>query len=233
MNRSVQLALPLAPHDAYAAEDFLVADPNRQAVAWLERWPSWPAPALVLYGPPGCGKTHLAHMFAARAGARWIRLVDLRTGAARDLISGTPAVILDDVESVVSDEAEEPLFHLHDAAREAGRTLLLIGTKPPRQWKVTLADLRSRLLAAPSVQIGAPDDALIRAVLVKLFTDRQARVNDGVVSFLLARMERSFDAARRLVTTIDGAALATRRPITVPLVRAVLEGEEAGSANPS
>jgi chromosomal replication initiation ATPase DnaA len=114
-------------------------------------------------------------------------------------------------------------MHLYNVAAEAGGQLLITAATPPARWSLSLADLRSRLVAAPAVAIGPPDDGLIAALLIKLFDDRQLRVSDGVVEFLLARMERSFEAARRLVTALDEAALANRRNITVPLARQVLD----------
>ena len=221
-----QLALDLGHRTALDADDFLIAPCNRDAVLWIDRWPDWPAPALVVHGPPGCGKTHLAHVWQARSGARALTPADLGGAAPGALLSGGACAV---VEGCDRPGDERALMHLYNVAAERGGHLLLTAATPPSRWELALADLRSRLVAAPAVAIGAPDDGLIGALLVKLFGDRQLRVGDGVVEFLLARMERSFAAARRLVAALDDAALAGRRNITVPLARHVLE--TLGTAN--
>lgn len=217
-----QLPLAFDHRPALSGEDLLVAASNQAAVAWIDRWPDWPAPALVVFGPAGCGKTHLGQVFAHRSGARAITPQTLAREEPARLVHDAPACLIDDAEAALAHGLEEPLLHLYNTAAEAGRRLMLTARRAPSRWDVKLADLRSRLNAALAVEIGPPDDGLIAAVLVKLFADRQLKVDTDVVSFLLARMERSFDAARRLVAALDAAALAERRNITVPLARAVL-----------
>ena len=222
MSDTRQLALDLPHRSAMGEADFLVAAPNAEAVAWIDRWPAWPAPALCLYGPAGCGKTHLGRIWAERAGALWVEGGAL-AGADLPHLAASGAVAVDGAAAVAgSAEAEEALFHLYNMLKEAGGWLLLTAVEPPSRWGVMLPDLRSRLLAAPAVAIAQPDDQLLAAVLVKLFTDRQMRVGADVVNFLLLRMERSFAAARRLVEMIDQEALARRRPVTLPLIRQLL-----------
>ena len=218
-----QLPLDLGHRPALGGADFLVAPPNREAVAWLDRWPDWPAPALVLTGPAGSGKTHLAHVFAARAGAVLIAPGALTVARLPDLLGAARAAALDDAAG-----AEEQAFlHLYNMLAERGGHLLVLAREPPARWGIVLADLRSRLLAVPVARLLPPDDALLSAVLVKLFADRQLQVGEEVVVYLLARLERSFDAARRAVAALDRAALAAQRRVTVPLVRGVLgEGGE-------
>ena len=215
-----QLALDFGDRAALGADDFLVAPCNRDAVLWIDRWPAWPAPALVVHGPPGCGKTHLAHVWRARSGARMLAADRLAHETPGELIADTRCAV---VECADATSGEQALVHLYNVVAERGGHLLLTATAPPLQWGIALPDLRSRIVAAPAVAIGAPDDALIAAVMGKLFGDRQLRVDDEVVAFLLARMERSFDAARRLVAALDSAALAGARNITVPLARQVLD----------
>lgn len=224
-----QLPLAFEHRPALGGDDFLIAPNNAEAVGWLDRWPDWPAPALVLHGPPGCGKTHLVQVFLAISRGRAVEAADLARGAPAGRLADAPALAVDGADVLLAGAADEALLHLYNGAAEAGRRLLLTGREPPGRWPIRLADLESRLRAAPAVGIGPPDDPLIAAVLVKLFADRQLRVDDGVVAYLTARMERSFDAARRLVAAIDAAALAERRNITVPFVRAVLDGLEEGS----
>lgn len=219
-----QLPLRFPHRPSLADENFLVAPSNRDAVAWLDRWPDWPAPALVVYGPPGCGKTHLAAVFAHRANARLLATDDLARGTPHDILAGANAVAIDDADAAVV-AAERPLLHLFNTARETGQRILLTATLPPACWLMSLADTRSRLNGCPVVAIRPPDDVLLAAILVKLFADRQLRVADSVIAYLVARMERSFDAARRIVARIDEAALSRGGAPTLALARAILDDE--------
>lgn len=220
MSAAAQLPLEFDHRPALSGEDFLVAECNEEAVAWIDRWPDWPSPALVIHGPAGCGKSHLAAVFGAASGAHTIGVDDLH---ADSLDASAGAVIIEDADSILNSEVETPLFHLYNRLSETGQRLLLTGLQPPGRWTIGLADLRSRLNAATAVGIGAPDDALIQAVLVKMFADRQLEIDTDVIAFVLPRMERSFAAARELVATADRLALAERRRITVPLMKRVLE----------
>lgn len=220
--RREQLVLGLGHRTGYRAEDFLEAPGNAAALAWLRRWPDgWPAPALIVHGPPGCGKTHLARLWAERAGARWFEAAEVAVASDPDrLLRGAPAAVVEDADRGVADEAA--LLHLYNLLQERHGHLLLTARTAVAAWSLALPDLRSRLRAAPAVAIEPPDDALLGAVLVKLFTDRQLRVGREVVAYLTSRMERSFEAARRLVAALDEAALRERRPITLPLARDVM-----------
>jgi len=214
-----QLPLDLGHRTAMGAEDFLVAPCNRDAVAWLDRWPDWPATALAVYGPAGCGKTHLTHVWQARSGATVVDRTALTVATVPDLLGEASACVVEDTDRGVDEEA---LLHLYNMLAERGGHLLLTATVPPSRWRIRLPDLASRLGAAVAVEVGAPDDSLIGAVLVKQFADRQLRVEAAVPAFLLARMERSFAAARRIVAALDEAALAEKRGITVKLAGEVL-----------
>ena len=225
-----QLTLDLGHRPALGMDDFLVTPCNREAVAWIDRWPDWPGPALAIHGPPGCGKTHLAHVFRARSAAKLIAPEALGRTEPNGLLGEARVCMLDDAGGVAGGSVgERALLHLYNVVAERQGHLLLAARKPPGRWPVGLPDLRSRLAAVPAVSVGAPDDALIGALLVKLFADRQLRVGQDVVAFLLTRMERSFDAARRMVAAIDETALAERRNITVPLVRDVLRHQDLDS----
>lgn len=222
MSGARQLPLDLGLAAALGGEDFLVAACNADAVAWIDRWPAWPAPGLVVHGAAGCGKTHLAHVFAARAGAPLIAAAALTRAGPPDLLAGRRAVVVEDADRPGGDA--QALLHLYNLAREQGAQLLLTARLPAAQWRTTLPDLASRLRALPHAAILPPDDSLLAGLLVKLFADRQLRVGQEVVAYLLARLERSCEALRAAVAAIDAAALAERREVTVPLVRKVVEG---------
>jgi chromosomal replication initiation ATPase DnaA len=221
-----QLALDLPHRPALGRDDFLVASSNEAAVEWIDRWPAWPTPALVLYGPPGCGKTHLAQVWRTRSLAAEAAPGSLSLGAVPAFAGGKAAVV-----EAAERAPERALFHLYNLLAERDGCLLLTSLAPPARWKLRLPDLRSRLLASPAVAIGPPDDALVGAVLLKLFADRQLAVKDDVILYLLSRIERSFAAARRVVAALDRAALARRQKITVHLARKVLEAAGSQSAD--
>ena len=223
----VQMPLDLGAAPSYAEADFLVAGGNRDAFAAIEGWRSWTAPTRALAGPEGSGKTHLAHLFAARSGGRILPAGALTIDAVPDLLAAGAAV-LDDADRGVDERA---LFHLLNLARERDARLLLTGRAPPARWAVSLADLRSRLAALPIVMIGPPDETLLAALLVKLFADRQLRVEPDLPAYLLPRLERSCAAIRAAVAALDAASLERQRPVTAALARDVL-GLGTASATP-
>jgi chromosomal replication initiation ATPase DnaA len=222
-----QLTLRFGHRVAMRAEDFLVSDSNADAVAWIDRWPDWPAPALVVFGPPGCGKTHLVNVWRARSGAPSLlpEALEPDTAGAADptalLLDGHPHCA---IERPAEGLDEHTLLHLYNILREQRGTLLLTAEEPPSRWGVRLPDLRSRLLAAPAVGLGLPDDALIAAVIAKLFADRQIHVRQDVVDYYLRHCERSFAAAREFVTRLDEASLSRGRRITATLARQLFSG---------
>ncbi|UYN97890.1 MAG: DNA replication protein [Enhydrobacter sp.] len=208
-----QLTLNLSlPPPTYAREDLVVAAGNREALAWIDRWPDWPAPVLALSGPPGCGKTHLGRIWAASAAAIVIAGADLENKSMPDLaaLSAASAAILIDH---AGQAPERALFHLYNLMRERGGHLLLISEEPPARWRITLPDLASRLRAAPAVAVAPPDDELLGSIILKQLADRQLHAAPGVVHYLLAHMERSAEAARTVVAALDRRALAERREI--------------------
>jgi chromosomal replication initiation ATPase DnaA len=218
-----QLALDLGVRTAYGLEDFIVAESNRTAVAWIDSWPGWPGGMLAVAGPAGSGKTHLCQVWRQRSFARPIDAAALGRLTPPELAADASALVLDDLREPVP---ERPLLHLLNHLAEQRCDLLIAAREPPARWRVDLPDLRSRLAALPAIAIGAPDDALLGAVIAKLFRDRQLQVGAEVVDYVLPRMERSLNAAQRLVAALDGAALAGRRPITVALARTVLADTE-------
>ncbi|HJS33326.1 MAG TPA: DnaA/Hda family protein [Alphaproteobacteria bacterium] len=221
--RQLPLALPHRP--ALGREDFLVADCNQAAVAWLDLWPDWPGPGLAIHGPAGCGKTHLAEVWRARSGASRFVFRDLADAALGEVAIAN-AVVVEDIDGFAGDAAgERALLHLYNRCTERGASLLLTLETPPIKLGIVLADLRSRILALPAIAVGAPDEALVEAVLVKQFADRQLRVPPDVITYIVPRLERSFAAASRLVDALDRAALSERRNITIALAREVMRVE--------
>jgi chromosomal replication initiation ATPase DnaA len=218
-----QLTLDLGVRTAYGLADFIVADSNRAAVAWIDSWPGWPSGALAVAGPAGSGKTHLCQVWRRRSGAHVIDPAALGRLTPPEVAGDAPALLLDDLREPVP---ERPLLHLINHLAEQRRDLLIAAREPPARWRIALPDLRSRLAALPAVAIGAPDDGLLGAVIAKLFRDRQLQVSAEVVDYLLPRMERSLSAAQRLVTALDDAALAGRCSVNIKLARAILADTE-------
>lgn len=220
---TTQIPFDFDPRPALGGEDFLVAPSNADAIRWVERWPDWPGPVLVIAAPAGAGKTHLAHVFQAQSGARMVSLADLQTQGADGALDGAKAVILEDVETFIAAGASEEVLHLYNLAKELDVKILMTALEPPARWTIALKDLSSRLNTAPVAEISPPDDALLTALIVKQFADRQLNVDQDVLSYMLARMERSFAGVRHLIRAVDERALAQKRAITVPLVRQVIE----------
>lgn len=217
--RPRQLALALPHAESRSREDFLESPANERALALIESWPDWPNRVMMLTGPEGAGKSHLAAIWAEAAGAR-IVAGHLLTPEEVPAALATGALVVDDLEP--GRFSERALFHLLNLAREDGAFILLTGRTPVSAFAVELRDLRSRLRAVPAVALLPPDEALLRALIVKFCTDRQMAVDEGVVSYLATRIERSAAAARHAVETLDAEALRLRRPVTRALAAEVL-----------
>lgn len=226
---SRQYPLGLPPLERRAREDFLAAPANEAALAFIESWPAWPGPALLLRGPAGSGKSHLAAIWQAASGALVLPPGRLAAEEPRALLGEARALLLEDLDAALrADRAlERPLFALWTAMVERRGHLLITARQAASRWRVQLPDLASRLKSANSVVVKAPDEALLGALLVKLLSDRQLRVQPGVVAFLMPRLERSFAAVERIVERLDRLALAEQREITVPLARRALAELEA------
>ncbi len=225
-----QLVLDLGHRPALGRADFLVSQCNADAVAWIDRWPDWSAPGLVIWGPAASGKSHLGQVWRARAAAPMITAADLDDREPPDLIGEHCDVYVDGADVVAGNpRRERAALHVYNMIAERGGHILFSSRTPPARWPLGLADLRSRLNALPVASIAPPDDAVLGAVLLKLFADRQLSVGVDVVQFAVTRMERSFEAAERLVAAVDRLALASQRRVTVPLLRDVLPGIANGA----
>ncbi len=217
-----QYPLPFPHEQAFLEPDFLRFPSNEAAGSWLQRTADWPGGQLALFGEPGCGKTHLLHIWARHhngvhlSGKGLARLPDLPEAGG---------IALDDADQT---DDEIALLHLLNAAAEAGLKLLIAGREPPARWPVRLPDLASRLRALTAVRIDPPEDALLAALLARLLSDRQLAVPGPVQRHLLNRLPRRHaalaDAARRL----DVAGLALGRRVTQRLADQVIADIAAG-----
>jgi len=218
-----QLSLDLPHRAALGAEDFLVSDCNRGAVRLIDSWPEWHDNAQLIIGPTSSGKTHLARVWQARSGAEAIAPDDLDVGALKTMTEGT-SLIVEDIDRAYDEKA---LFHLLNLAREKRLFVLLSAREAPNRVDFTLPDLRSRLNALPAIRIGAPDDTLLKTVMLKHFADRQLTIDPKVLDFLALRIERSLAAAAEAVAAVDRAALGSGRKISRQLVAEVLGTESS------
>ena len=220
---SPQLTLELAPEPGFERENFVVSGSNEQAYAMIERWPDWPDPMLLILGPPGAGKSHLGAIWASIAKAGVQSAAALAAANIEALAAAGP-LLLEDADAI--GEAETQLFHLINLMRENGMALMITAKTPPDAWGLRTADLLSRLRLAPTVAIGPPDDALMRAVLVKLLIDRQLVIDTSVVGYIALRLERSLDAARTFIDALDREALARHCRISRAIAADVLASLE-------
>jgi len=214
-----QLALDLPHAESFRRDDFLESPANSVALALVDRWPDWPHSSAAIIGPAGSGKSHLAAIWAERAGARIVAASELNVAGVPGALATGALVIEDFTPSRVDEPA---LFHLLNRACEQGAFLLITARERLDQGPFILADVASRLRALPAVTLAPPDDSLLAAVLVKLFTDRQLAIDEGVVSYLVARIERSLAAAEAVVARLDAAALSRGRSVTRVLASEVL-----------
>lgn len=220
---SPQLTLELGHKPQLSAEDFFVSVSNEKAYAAIDLWPDWPDPVLLLLGPKGSGKTHLGAIWAARAGAQTLASPELGSFDPASLPQ-SHALLIEDL-SVV-DLAEPALFHLLNLVRENQSSMVLTATKPPDAWGLVTKDLLSRLRLAPSITIEPPDDGLMRAVLVKLFLDRQLIVDTSLIDYACVRLERSLDAARTFVEALDRESLARGKRLSRAIASEVISSLE-------
>jgi chromosomal replication initiation ATPase DnaA len=231
MSRTPSAQLPLAfeAKRSYARDDFVPGAANEEALALVEAWPEWPARICAVWGPQGSGKTHLAEIWRASADAMALSARELGV----DLVAGLPggrAFVIDDADAV---EGGAALFHLLNFVNQSGGFLLMTGTEPPQRWRTQVPDLHSRLTAVPGFALLAPDEALIARVLLKLFGDRQLKLPEALIDYLVPRLRRSFADAERIVVLIDNLALQQKRNVSVEIgaqALRLLEAERGGGS---
>lgn len=217
-----QLSFELPVKTALGRDDFMVAHSNALALAMIEATDAWDNGKLVLNGPTGAGKTHLAHVWASAMDGQIVQARDLDQLDIPALSTGP--LVVEDVPLIANNlAAQTALFHLHNMMQQSGHPLLLTGTSEPNHWAMSLPDLQSRIDASGLATLDAPDDTLLAAVLAKLFADRQLTPRADVIPYLILRMERSFKAARDVVVAMDEAGLARHAPLTRTLAGQVLD----------
>jgi chromosomal replication initiation ATPase DnaA len=211
-----QYAFPLALPPVFSADNFFVSGCNRDAWRWVNAWPDWPSRALIVYGPKDCGKSHLGHIWSARARAA---IMEAPALPHPDTAKKNQDTLIENIEQAAD---ERLLLHWCNVARENGFSLLLTSSLPPPQLPFTLPDLTSRLLALPAVSIERADDEVLAGAMRKLFADRQMKVEEDVIAYILPRIERSLSSVREVVDTLDRHALEAQRNITIPFVKRIL-----------
>ncbi len=217
---ATQLILELPHLPAYKREDFFVADCNAEAVSMIDADLSWAQPVKALVGPKASGKSHLAAVWGLQVNADIFSVSALNEEHLLDLMDA-PALVIDDLDDIQK-EHEEIVFHLFNNAVQTRKALLLCACQPLSKLNIGLPDLVSRLCAVETARLEAPCENLMSAVMVKLFYDRQIRVNEKIISYILPRMERSFAGINEIVDRVDRASLIGKKAVTIPLISHVL-----------
>ena len=223
-NNTGQLALEFPHRPSLGREDFMVAGCNKEAVGTIDLWPAWPYFAICIYGPEGCGKTHLANVFAQMVALEtnhpyripFIKAQQLSKDLVHSLFETSPQIVVEDLQNLQNQEA---LFHIYNTYRDLGGHILFTADRAPARINFSLPDLRSRMNIVPALEIKAPDDDLLMALLVKLFMDRQITPSPELLNYLLNNMQRSFSYARKLVEEIDNISLARKRAVSINIAK--------------
>ena len=219
-----QMTLEFPHRPSLGREDFMVAKCNHEAVSTIDLWPAWPYFAVCIYGPSGCGKTHLANVFAQIVALKtshpyripFIKASQIDKNMIHDLFENNPQIVIEDLHELKNQEA---LFHLYNTYRDLGGNILFTSTIAPARINFSLPDLRSRMNIVPSLEIKAPDDEVLTALIVKLFMDRQLTPSQEMLNFLLKNIHRSFSYVRKLVEEIDNISLAKKRAISINIAK--------------
>ena len=205
-----QLSLDLPYRTAYGRETFWVAPCNNQAVAWIDKYPDWPVPAVFIYGPSGSGKTHLVHLFTDS-------VIDGRTLTSDYRPPFQKKIAVENVDKLASEEA---LLHLFNFIKELGGNLLLTARTMPR---FSLPDLQSRMALVPKIEIEMPDEQVIQMVAKKAFEDRHILVEENVLNYLATHLTRSFPLVQKVIDLADKKSLSAGRKITIPILKKVID----------
>lgn len=205
----------------FVEDDFVLSSSNSNAYKLVKKWPHWNSHAILIYGPQGSGKSHLAKIWQSRTEAVFLNAHDVYKHSAVIAKSENKRFILDDVERI---HDEVSLFHMFNSIKEISGSLLVTASRHPSNLQIRLPDIKSRLCAIPSAGVNNPDDELLRQILFKQFTDRQLKVPLEVIDYLISRMERSFPALYRTVEALDKNAMLEKKSITVPFARKILSG---------
>jgi chromosomal replication initiation ATPase DnaA len=224
MSETAQIAFNFAPHPYFGREDFMVSACNNEAVQMIDSWPEWPFFAICLYGPNGCGKTHLSRIFSDKVSVMThypykipcINAAKINMDTPFKLFKQNPCLIIEDLDENIHQEA---LFHLYNLYRNEGGNILFTALQAPARMHFSLPDLQSRLNIVPAVAIGEPDDEMLSALILKLFNDRQLIVSPEIITYMLNNMQRSFSYCNKLVEEIDNISLARKRAISIPIVK--------------
>lgn len=220
---SSQIPFPFDAKRSFARDDFVPGATNEAALAFVDGWPSWPSRVCALWGPTGCGKTHLAQMWRSESRAVEVGANELTSEFVAGLAAGG-AFLLDDADRVVDGAG---FFHLLNFVNQTSGWLLMTGREAPPRWRTTVPDLHSRLTAVPGAALESPDEALLARVLLKLFADRQLKLPEALIGYLVPRLERSFAEAERIAVLIDELALQQKRNISVEIGAQALRQLEA------
>lgn len=222
MRSSLQLPLPLPSRCSFCRDDLVVGPANDRAIGFIDAWPDWPARVAALFGPAGCGKTHLTSIWQERSGARILTAAEIVEYVAQP----GEMLAVEDVDSMEASPTRDAAFF---GLMESGSAwILLTGRSPPATWTCTLPDLASRFSSLTALELHAPDEALLAALARKLFSDRQLFVPDAIIESVLRRLDRSPAAIRDFVAELDATALAAARPVSLALVRKLVAAQEAG-----
>lgn len=228
MAEAAQIAFNFAPHPYLGREDFMVSSCNAEAVQMIDSWPDWPFFAICLYGPSGCGKTHLSRIFSDKVSVitRYpykipcLKAQKITLESPFELFKQHRCLVIEDLDEHINQEA---LFHLYNLYRNEGGNILFTAQQAPARIKFTLPDLQSRLNIVPAVQIGEPDDEMLSALILKLFSDRQLTVSPEIITYMLNNMQRSFSYCNKLIEEIDNISLARKRAISINIVKEALQ----------
>ena len=218
-----QIPLDLRHVEALGREDYFVNESNENVLKWLNKWPEWPTPTFVIYGPKASGKTHLLSVWAEKSQQDVFSINDVLS-SGWESFSDQKHMAIDDVHEAIGDEVKEKnLFHLYNQLLANGGTLLLTSEDTPSSLNFALPDWASRMRAATSETLHEPDDNLLSIVLLKLFQDKKVTITDKEIQYIVPRIERSYATAQHLVEEVNQVSLSQKRPITIPLIKMVME----------